>query len=84
VKLTPVLVTPPTVTVTGPVVAVLGTVALMLVALQLVIAAPIPLNRTVLVPCVAPKFAPAIVTIVPALPDVGDRLMMLGPVVGTS
>ena len=34
----------------------------MLVALQLVGVAVVPLNFTVLVPCVAPKFAPAIVT----------------------
>jgi len=74
----PLLATPPTVTVTEPVVAPLGTEATMRVALQLVGVAVVPLNRTVLVPCVAPKFAPLIVTAVPTLPDVGDRLVMFG------
>ncbi len=78
VKLTPLLATPPTVTTTVPVVAPLGTSATMLVALQLVGVASVPLNRTVLVPCVAPKFVPAIVTAVPTAPDVGVRLVMLG------
>src|SRR3989454_627567 len=78
VKLTPLLATPPTVTTTFPVVAPAGTGTTMLVALQLVGAAAIPLNVTVLVPCVAPKFAPAIVTEVPTNPDVGFKLVMLG------
>jgi uncharacterized protein YjeT (DUF2065 family) len=51
----------------------------MLAALQLVGVAAIPLNVTVLVPCVAPKFAPAIVTDAPTNPDAGLRLVMLGP-----
>src|SRR5437879_6954100 len=50
----------------------------MLVALQLAGVAAIPLNFTVLVPCVAPKFAPVIVTDVPTNPDVGFTLVMLG------
>jgi hypothetical protein len=79
VKVTPLLATPPTVTTTFPVVAPAGTVAAMLVALQLVAVAAIPLNVTALVPCVAPKFAPLIVTDAPANPDVGFRLVMLGP-----
>jgi len=37
----------------------------MLVALQLVGVATVPLNVTVLVPCVAPKFAPVTVTDAP-------------------
>jgi hypothetical protein len=78
-KLTPLLATPPTVTTTFPVVAPAGTVATMLVALQLVGVAAIPLNVTVLVPCVAPKFAPVIVTDVPTTPDAGFKLVMLGP-----
>jgi hypothetical protein len=78
VKLTPLLATPPTVTTTFPVVAPAGTFVTMLVALQLVGVAAIPLNVTVLVPCVAPKFAPAIVTVAPSTPDVGFRLVMLG------
>jgi hypothetical protein len=51
----------------------------MLVALQLVTAAVIPLNFTVLVPCAAPKFTPVIVTAVPTTPEVGFKLVMLGP-----
>src|SRR5208337_2279785 len=61
VKLTPFLVTPPTVTTTFPVVAPVGT------------------GATMLVPCVAPKFAPVIVTDAPTNPEVGFRLVMLGP-----
>jgi uncharacterized protein YjeT (DUF2065 family) len=79
VKLTPLLAAPPTVTTTLPVVAPAGTGATMLVALQLVGVAATPLNVTVLVPCVAPKFAPLIVTDAPTNPDVGLRLVMLGP-----
>ena len=40
--------------------------------------AVVPLNLTVLVPLVAPKFAPAIVTEVPTGPPFGDRLVRLG------
>jgi hypothetical protein len=79
VKLIPLLATPPTVTTTFPVVAPAGTGATMLVALQFVGVAAVPLNFTVLVPCVAPKFVPAIITDVPTNPDVGFRLVMLGP-----
>src|SRR3989442_1081230 len=78
VKLTALLATPPTVTTTLPVVAPAGTGTTMLVALQLVAVAAVPLNLTVLDPCVAPKFAPAIVTEVPTNPDVGFKLVMLG------
>src|SRR5208283_4129095 len=73
------LATPPTVSTTFPVVAPVGTGATMLVAFQLVGVAAIPLNLTVLVPCVAPKFAPVIVTDAPTNPEVGFRLVMLGP-----
>jgi hypothetical protein len=62
VKLTPLLATPETVTTTFPVVAPLGTLATMLVAVQLVAVAVVPLNFTVLLPCVEPKLVPAIVT----------------------
>ena len=48
----------------------------MLVALQLVGVAAVPLNVTVLVPAVAPKFAPVIVTAVPTGPDVGVSVVM--------
>src|SRR2546429_9891517 len=66
-----------------PVVAPAGTGATMLVAPQLVGVATVPLNFTVLVPCVAPKFAPVIVTDAPTNPDVGFRPVMLGPGVVT-
>jgi hypothetical protein len=74
------LATPLTVTTTLPDVAALGTGATMLVALQLVGVAAAPLNVTVLVPCVAPKLTPAMVTEVPTGPEVGDKLMMFGTV----
>jgi hypothetical protein len=80
VKPTPLLATPPTVTRTFPAVAALGTGATMLVALQLVGVAAVPLKVTVLVPCVAPKLTPAMVTEVPTGPEVGDKLMMFGTV----
>ena len=50
----------------------------MLVALQLVGVATAPLNVTVLVPCVAPKLVPVIVTDVPTIPEFGLRLVILG------
>ncbi len=77
VRLTPLLAMPPTVTTTLPVVVV-GTGAVMLVAVQFVGVTGMPLNVTVLVPCVVPKFVPAMVTEVPTCPDVGFRLVMLG------
>jgi hypothetical protein len=80
VNVTPLLATPPTVTVTLPVVAPAGTGATMLVADQVVGVAAVPLKRTVLAPCVAPKFVPVIVTEVPTGPLVGDRLVTLGTV----
>jgi len=72
------LAAPPTVTTTLPVVAPAGTSTTTLVALQLVGVAVVPLNFTVLVPCVAPKFVPVSVTDVPITPDTGFRLAMLG------
>src|SRR5436190_21627 len=78
VKGTPLLATPPTVTTTLPVVAPLGTGTVRLVALQLLGVASVPLNATVLVPCVAPKFVPAIVTAVPTGPDVGLSVLIDG------
>src|ERR1700689_3962233 len=76
----PLLARPPRVTTTAPVVAVVGTGTLMLAALQLVGVATVPLNVTVLVPCVDPKFAPAIVTAAPTVPEVGFTLIMLGEI----
>jgi hypothetical protein len=78
VKFTPLLDLFETVTTTLPVVAPVGTVATMLVALQLAAVAVVPLNLTVLVPCVDPKFDPEIVTEAPTAPALGDRLEMVG------
>jgi len=74
----PLLATLLTVTTTLPVVAPLGAGTTIEVALQLVGDATVPLNVTVLVPWVAPKFVPVIVTEVPTVPDVGDRVLMVG------
>jgi hypothetical protein len=52
----------------------------MLVMPQLVGVATIPLNLTVLVPCVVPKFVPVIVTEVPTAPEFGLRLVMAGAI----
>lgn len=78
VKFTPGLPPPPTVTTTLPVVAPAGTGAEMLVSLQIEGVAAVPLNVTVLVFRVAPKFVPVMVTDVPTGPNVGFRLAMLG------
>src|SRR5260370_42274188 len=83
-KFTPLPAIPPTVTTTLPVVAPLGTATAMLVAFQFAGVALVPLNVTVLVPCVEPKFVPVMVTAVPTNPDVGLRLVMLGPVLLTA
>jgi hypothetical protein len=69
---------PPTVTTTFPLIAPLGTGTVTLVALQLLGVADVPLNAMVLVPCVAPKFAPVMVTAVPTGPDVGLRALIDG------
>src|SRR5260370_42111514 len=72
-----------TVTVTGPDPggAVLGTVAVICVLLQLVTdVVCAPLKLTVLVPCVAPKFDPVIVTDVPIPPNSGDTPVTKGVV----
>ena len=50
----------------------------MLEKLQLVGIAAKPLNVTVLVPSVGPKFVPDIVTSVLGEPEVGLRLLMIG------
>src|SRR5271157_2561656 len=84
VKFTPLLATPPTVTMTLPVVAPLGTGTVILVPLQLVGVPEVPLNVTVLVPCVAPKFVPVIVTEVPTVPDVGLSVDMASADLGTA
>ena len=78
VKLVPLLGTPVTVTTTLPVVAPFGTGATIDVALQPVGVAAVPLNVTVLVPCVDTKFVPVIVTDLPTAPEMGDKLLMFG------
>ena len=74
----PLLATELSVTTTLPVVAPLGTGAMIEVALQLVGVAVVPLNLTVLVPCVLPKLVPVMVTEAPIAPEVGDRLVIEG------
>ena len=78
VKFSPLLARPLTVTTTLPVLAPEGKGTEMLDALQLVGDAAVPLNVTVLLPCDAPKFAPAITTEVPMTPEFGVKLVMLG------
>jgi hypothetical protein len=78
VKLEPLLGTPETVTTTFPVCAPTGTGVTIDVALQLVGFAVVPLKVTVLVPCGEPKFVPVMVIKVPTVPDVGDRVVMVG------
>jgi hypothetical protein len=72
---------PPTVTTTLPVVAPEGTGTTMLVADQVVGVAAVPLNVTVLVPLVAPKLLPLMVTAVATGPLVGERLVSVGATV---
>lgn len=84
VNRTPLLASPPTVTTTFPVRAPFGTTTTMLVSLQLVGVAAPPLKVTVLVPCVAPKLVPVIVTEFPTGADVGERLAMLGGTVNST
>jgi hypothetical protein len=82
VKLFPLLSTPLACTTTFPFVAPVGTVTAMLVALQVVTLAVVPLNLTVPLPWVDPKFVPVTVTAAPTAPVVIERLVMLG--VGTT
>src|SRR5580765_5442378 len=72
---------PLTVTITLPVVAPTGTGTTTLVADHDVGVAGVPLNVTVLVPCEAPKLVPAIVTMVPTGPLLGDRFVSVGATV---
>ena len=78
VKGTPLVATLETVTTTFPDVAPIGTVAVILVALQLATVAAVPLNVTVLPPCVEPKFVPLMVADAPTAPDAGDKLVIVG------
>src|SRR5439155_6601003 len=76
---TALLARPLTVTTTLPVPAPTGTGTLMLPSLQLVGVPATPLNVTVLLPCVAPNPAPTIATTVPARPNAGESVEILGP-----
>src|SRR3954453_9418025 len=67
------LATPPTVTTTLPLVAPAGTGTTMLFGGQVVGAGAVPLNVTVLVPLVAPKLLPVMVTAVATGPLEGER-----------
>jgi hypothetical protein len=69
---------PPTVTTTLPVVAPAGTGTTMLDADHDVGVAVVPLNVTVLLPLLAPKLLPLIVTAVATGPLVGDKLVSIG------
>src|SRR5204863_61616 len=73
----PLLARPPTVTTTLPVVAPAGTGTTMLVVDHVAGVAVMPLNLTVLLPWVAPKVVPAIVTDVATGPLVGERVVMV-------
>ena len=75
---TPLLATLFTVTTTLPVVAPLGTGVTMELALQLLGVAVVPLNLTVLVPCVEPKPLPLIVIDAPTAPEFGERVTIFG------
>jgi len=72
------LATPPTDTTTLRVVPPAGTVTQILVSLQLVTAAAVPLNVTVLVLWDAPKLLPEMATSAPTGADAGDRLAIPG------
>jgi hypothetical protein len=78
VKLAPLLLVELTVTTTLPVVAPDGTAVEMLVLLQLDTLAVVPLNCTMLVPWLDPKFEPMMVTEAPTAPVVADRLLIAG------
>jgi hypothetical protein len=78
VKLRPLLARLATVTTTLPVVAPAGTGTTMLVFDHVVGVAVVPLNVSVLVPFVAPKFVPVTVTDVPTGPLVGATLVSVG------
>lgn len=78
VKLTPVLATPFTVITTLPVAAPVGTGTCIDVLLHMVGVAVVLSKTTVLLPCVAPKFVPTIVTTAPTGSELGVRLVMLG------
>lgn len=78
VKGTALLAIPDAVTTTLPVVAPAGTGTTIVVGFQLVGVAAVPLNVTLLVPTIGPKFIPSIVTKVPTAPEARDSVLMTG------
>jgi hypothetical protein len=75
----PALGTPDTVTTIRPEVAPAGTLGTIFAAIQLVtFVTAVPLNRTVLVPWVPPKFDPLIVTVAPTDAGDGTALVIVG------
>jgi hypothetical protein len=70
-----------TVTTTLPVVAAIGTVTTTEPAVQFVTVAAVPLKVTV---PVDPKLEPEMVTVVPTIPEVGDKPVMFGGVADTA
>jgi len=80
VKLTVLLADPATVTITGeePIPRLLGTTNVTALLLHVAGVIARPAIVTVLLPWVAPKFVPVIVTVVPVGPDEGERLLIPG------
>ena len=78
VKATPLLGAPDAVMTMFPVVAPDGTDTTTVVLLQLLGLPTVPLNLTLPLPWVAPKFAPLTVTEVPTRPEVGETLVIAG------
>jgi hypothetical protein len=66
-----------TVTLIGPVVAPDGTVVTISVLVELVTTADVPLKLTALFAAVVSKLVPTMVTVVPAVPLVGEKLEMV-------
>src|SRR5262249_57165821 len=81
VNVSALLVPPAVVTVRGPVAEPDGTVTVMLLSLHplgATVAVTLLKNLTVLLPCVAPKYVPEIVTVCPMTPFIGNADWMLG------
>jgi hypothetical protein len=74
----PLVAAPDTETTTIPLVAPEGTGTTIDVALQLVGVPDVPLNETVLLPWLVPKFVPVMTTEVPTAPAVGDTPEIVG------
>jgi hypothetical protein len=67
----------PIVTEMGPVVAPAGTLVVIVVVVLAVTVADVPLNATTLFAGVVLKFVPLIVTLVPVVPLVGEKLVIV-------